>query len=123
MKVFFVDGYKFDAQNRRAIRMIARESGPAFLEHLGAEPFIEVIHAMTQDEIDGDSLGDGGAGYMELRGNRIKIAINPNLTPRRTAEVWIEEQVHAIAPELSENIVRNHYVPVIFRETMRRLKS
>ncbi len=123
MKVYFVNGYKFGAQNRRAIRMIARESGPAFREHLGSEPFVEVIHAMTQDEIDGDSLGDGGAGYMELRGNTIKIAINPNLTPRRTAEVWIEEQVHAIAPEFSENIVRNHYVPVIFRETMARVRS
>ncbi len=34
-------------------------------------------------------------------------------------EVWVEEQAHAIAPELSERIVRGTVVPEIMRRSRR----
>ncbi len=120
MRVYFVNGYKFPSEVRKAIRLIAKRSQDAFLEIMGGYPFIEVIHAMDDDEIRKDSMGDGGAGYMEIIGNRIKIAIAPNLTPYRSAEVWVEEQAHAIDPSLSENVVRNHIVPAIMKRALAR---
>ena len=46
MRVYFVNGYKFPSEVRKAIRLIAKRSQDAFLEIMGAYPFIEVIHAM-----------------------------------------------------------------------------
>ena len=120
MRVYFVNGYKFSAPVRKAVRMIAKRSQEPFLEVMGAYPFVETIHAMTDDEVEYDSQGDGGAGYMEIQGNKIKIAIAPGLSPYRSAEVWVEEQAHAIDPALSENVVRNHIVPEIMRRSLRR---
>ncbi len=120
MRVYFVNGYKFPGEVRKAIRMIAKRSQNAFFEVMGAYPFVEVIHPMDEDEIRADSMGDGGAGYMEITGTKIRIAIAPNLSPYRSAEVWVEEQAHAIDPALSENVVRNHIVPEIMARALRR---
>ncbi len=124
MRIHVVGAGKFSRAELKAMRDIERDSRDAFEEILGFRPFVETIHAMTQSEIAHDSGNDGGAGYMEIRqmGTKhpqIKIAIAPGLGARRTKEVWVEEQAHAIAPELSERIVRGTVVPEIMRRSRR----
>ena len=108
---------RFPAPVREAVNWAAEVSGPAFIEVMGARPFVRDLHAMTHREIAGDSQADGGAGYMiqDESTGAIRIAINPTLSPRRAVEVWIEEQVHALDPELEEPPVRNILVPAIAR--------
>ena len=124
MRMNIVGAQAFSRSERQAMREIERDSRDAFVEILGFRPFVETIHAMTAYEIAHDSGRDGGAGYMEIRQARsrypqIKIAIAPGLGARRTKEVWVEEQAHAIAPELSERMVRGTVVPEIMRRSRR----
>ena len=122
MRMNIVGAQAFSRSERQAMREIERDSRDAFVEILGFRPFVETIHAMTPEEVAQDSGRDGGAGYMEIRQARsrhpkIKIAIAPGLGARRTKEVWVEEQAHAIAPELSERMVRGTVVPEIMRRS------
>ena len=122
MKVHIIGAQYFSESERKAMKQIERDSRDAFVEILGFRPFVETIHAMTPEEVNQDSGRDGGAGYMEIRQARsrypkIKIAIAPGLGARRTKEVWVEEQAHAIAPELSERMVRGTVVPEIMRRS------
>jgi len=114
MRVRFKDASKFSPEVRRAIRGFARRSDAAFLEVMGATAPVLDIYPMTQAEVAEDMTAGGGDGYMALlEDGGVRIAIRPGVSPYRAVEVWTEEQVHALRPDLSERSVRGDYVPAI----------
>lgn len=119
MRVRFRDGHKFPGQVRRAIRAFAASSDPAFLDVMGATAPILDVFPMTPDEVAEDTAAGGGDGYMQiLEDGKIRVAIRPGVTPYRSVEVWTEEQVHALRPDLSEAAVRGTYVPKIVNKVL-----
>lgn len=119
MRVRFRDGHKFPGELRRAIRAYAAASDQAFLEVMGATAPVLDVHPMTPDEVAIDSAAGGGDGYMQLMTNGdVRVAIRPGVSPYRGVEVWTEEQVHALRPDLSERAVRGTYVPAIVNKVL-----
>ena len=119
MRVRFKDAHKFPGPVRQAIRAFARKSDAAFLEVMGASAPILDVHPMTPDEVEEDTAAGGGDGYMQiLPSGKVRVAIRPGVTPYRACEVWTEEQVHALRPDLSESVVRGYYVPTIVKKVL-----
>ena len=131
MKIRFVAGkapgthgrpyarHDFPELTKNVLRGFVARSDDAFMEVMGAPPPIVDVHAMTPAEVRRDEAIGGGDGYMHIdRTGRIRVAIRPDVDPYRACEVWVEEQVHALAPELSEHVVRTQYVPEITRKIL-----
>jgi len=120
LKVEFKPAEAFSPQVKEAVRAFAAQSNEAFIKVMGAEAPVGVVHAMTPEEIAEDTASGGGDGYMDLLpGGAIRVAMRPGVTPYRAIEIWTEEQVHALRPDLSEREVRSRCVPAIVNRVLR----